>query len=226
MGVGSRSAATSVIPAKAGSAFQQRESLVVQWLPAGASRGDDIILRAAGCCPQPKSVFYGRFSDIGRADGIVDRRSAGLRQRGFSLLEILLVMALIAATGLLAAGVLTGGFDRMALRSGAKEVASQLRFARVHAIATGKPQQFLIDPAAHTWQGANGRSGELPKKLVVHFTGARELQPAEGVGAIVFFGDGASSGGRVQLSLRDAAWNVDVAWLTGEVTLRRGEVVR
>ncbi|WP_272952461.1 type II secretion system protein XpsH [Luteimonas marina] len=147
-------------------------------------------------------------------------------QRGFSLLEILLVMALIAATGLLAAGVLTGGFDRMALRSSAKEVTSQLRFARARAIATGKPQQFLIDPAAHAWQGANGRSGDLPKKLGVHFIGARELQPAEGVGAIMFFGDGASSGGRVQLSLRDAAWNVDVAWLTGEVTLRRGEVVR
>ena len=56
--------------------------------------------------------------------------------RGFSLLELLLVMALIAATGLLAAGVLSGGFDRMALRSGAKEMAAQLR-ARAHAIATG-----------------------------------------------------------------------------------------
>ena len=135
-------------------------------------------------------------------------------------------MALIAAMGVLAAGVASGGFDRMALRSGAKEVAAQLRFARAHAIATGVPQTFAIDPAAHAWQGANGRSGELPKRLGVHFTGAREVQPSEGVGAIVFFGDGASTGGRVQLSLRDAAWNIDVAWLTGEVTLRRGEVAR
>ena len=38
--------------------------------------------------------------------------------------------------GLLAAGVLTGGFDRMALRSGAKDMAAQLRFARAHAIAS------------------------------------------------------------------------------------------
>ncbi|MDH5832982.1 type II secretion system protein XpsH [Luteimonas kalidii] len=147
-------------------------------------------------------------------------------QRGFSLLEMLLVMALIAATGLLAAGVLTGGFDRMALRSGAKDMAAQLRFARAHAIATGVPQQVLVDPAARTWQGADGRAGELPGEVDVTFTGAREVQPTAGVGAIVFFGDGASTGGRVQLSLRDAAWNVDVAWLTGEVTLRRGEVAR
>ncbi|TYT22975.1 type II secretion system protein GspH [Luteimonas viscosa] len=154
------------------------------------------------------------------------RARIAARQAGFSLLEMLLVMALIAATGLLAAGVLTGGFDRMALRSSAKELTAQLRFARAHAIATGVPQRFTVDPAAHAWQGANGRGGDFPEQLIVHFTGAREVQPAEGVGAIVFFGDGASTGGRLQLSLRDAAWNIDVAWLTGEVTLRRGEVAR
>ena len=146
--------------------------------------------------------------------------------RGFSLLEILMVMVLIAATGLLAAGAMTGGFDRLALHSTAKQIASELRHARVQAIATGTPQSFVIDPRAHAWQSAEDRGGEIPPKLGVRFTGAREVQPAEGIGAIVFFGDGASTGGRVQLHYRDAAWNVDVAWLTGEVTLRRGEVVR
>ena len=147
-------------------------------------------------------------------------------QRGMSLLEILLVMALIGATGLLAAGVLTGGFDRMELRSTARELAAQLRFARTRAIATGSPQRFTIDPAARAWQGAEGHGGTIARSLDVQFTGAREVQPGEGVGAIVFFPDGASTGGRVQLRMRDAAWNIDVAWLTGEVSLRRGEVQR
>src|SRR5690554_312926 len=147
-------------------------------------------------------------------------------QRGMSLLEILLVMALIAATGLLAAGILTGGFDRMELRTSARELAAQLRFARTRAIATGTTQQFTVDPATRAWQSAEGRGVELPGSLEVRFTGAREVQPSEGVGAIVFFSDGASTGGRVQLRMRDAAWNIDVAWLTGEVTLRRAEVPR
>jgi general secretion pathway protein H len=159
-----------------------------------------------------------------------DRRELGrvsnIAQRGMSLVEILLVMALIAATGLLAAGILTGGFDRMELRSSAREVAAQLRFARTRAIATGMPQRFTIDPAARAWQGAEGNGGELPASLQVQFTGAREVQPSADVGAIVFFGDGASTGGRVQLRMRDAAWNIDVAWLTGEVSLRRAEVAR
>lgn len=175
---------------------------------------------------QPSRLLRGPFIGVSRGDGIIGAQRVGARQRGFSLLEMLLVMALIAASGLLAAGVLTGGFDRMALRSGAKDMAAQLRFARAHAIATGVPQQFQVDPGARTWHGADGRAGELPGEVQVRFTGAREVQPAAGIGAIVFFGDGASTGGRVQLSLGDAAWNVDVAWLTGEVTLRRGEVAR
>lgn len=146
--------------------------------------------------------------------------------RGTSLLEMLLVIALIAGIGLLAAGALGGGLAGMQLRSSAKEVAAALRFTRTQAIATGKPQRFTLDPAAHRWTAPNGRKGEIPDSLRITFTGAREKQPRRGEGAIVFFADGASTGGRVQLSARQAAWNVDVAWLTGEVKLRRAEVAR
>jgi general secretion pathway protein H len=55
----------------------------------------------------------------------------------------------------------------------------------------------------------------------VEFIGAREVQPRAGEGGILFFPDGASTGGRVRLSVKRAAWRVDVSWLTGEVTLAR-----
>lgn len=145
---------------------------------------------------------------------------------GFSLLEMLLVIALIAAIGVLTATALTGGMDGMRLRSAAKQVAAQLRYTRAQAIATGRPQRFTIDPRAHAWTAPKQRHGDIPEQLGIVFTGARETQPARGVGAIVFFADGASTGGRIQLKAKQAAWNVDVTWLTGEVRVRRGEVVR
>lgn len=157
----------------------------------------------------------GRPTDAGR--------SGSHRAAGFSLLEVLLVVVLIAATGVLAAGMVGGGFARLELRSSVRDVATQLRHARARALATGVPQTFSIDPAAHAWRGADGRAGELPESLGIHFTGAREAQPAEGVGAIMFFGDGASTGGQVRLSRGAAAFDVGVAWLTGEVTVRRVE---
>jgi general secretion pathway protein H len=142
---------------------------------------------------------------------------------GISLLEMLLVVALIAATSLIAAAAFSGGFRGMQLRSAAKEIAAQLRFTRTQAIATGEPQRFVIDPAARTWQAPDGHDGEIPEALEVGFYGARQAQPAEGAGAIMFFEDGASTGGRIRLSLEQAAWNIDVAWLTGEVELSRAE---
>ncbi|HEY0503556.1 MAG TPA: GspH/FimT family pseudopilin [Lysobacter sp.] len=143
--------------------------------------------------------------------------------RGTSLLEMLLVIALIAAASVLALAAFGGGREGIQLRSSAKTVAAQLRYTRTLAVASGKPQRFTVDPAAHTWTAPGGRRGEIPPNLRVSFTGAREVQPTRGEGAIVFFADGASTGGRVQLAARRAAWNIDVAWLTGEVKLRRVE---
>jgi general secretion pathway protein H len=152
------------------------------------------------------------------------RRASRDRNAGFTLLEVLMVLLLIAVASALTAAVITNGFEGMRLRADAKEIAAQLRYTRAQAIATGAPQRFLIDPAAHTWTAPNERGGTIDKKFGVVFTGAREVQPVRGIGAIVFFSDGASTGGRVQLTSEKAAWNVDVQWLTGEVKLRRGQV--
>ncbi|MEP6908406.1 MAG: GspH/FimT family pseudopilin [Pseudoxanthomonas sp.] len=141
--------------------------------------------------------------------------------QGVSLLEMLLVVALIAIAAMIAAAIFTGGLAGMQLRSSSKEIAAQLRYTRAQAIATGAPQAFVIQPGSHRWQGANERHGEVPSSLRVEFTGARQVQAAPGAGSIVFFPDGASTGGRVQLSAKQAAWRIDVAWLTGEVRLAR-----
>jgi len=140
---------------------------------------------------------------------------------GFTLLEVLVVLVIIAMATTLAAMVFSGGLDGMRLRSSSKEIAAQLRYTRTQAIATGLPQRFSIDPRGHRWHAAGNRQGKIPPALGVDFIGAREVQPRAGEGGIVFFPDGASTGGRVQLSVKRAAWRIDVSWLTGEVTLAR-----
>lgn len=143
------------------------------------------------------------------------------RVRGFTLLEVLLVVALIALAATLSAMVLTGGMDGMRLRSEAKDIAAQLRYTRARAIATGQPQRFAIDPRAHRWQAPDERRGDIAESLAVRFVGARQAQARAGQGAILFFHDGGSTGGRITLAAKNAAWSVDVAWLTGEVRVFR-----
>ena len=89
--------------------------------------------------------------------------------RGFSLLEMILVLALVALASLLAAAALTGGFDGMRLRAAAREVAAQLRFTRAQAIATGESQRFTQDARAHRWTAPKARSGEMPAQLALAF---------------------------------------------------------
>ena len=146
--------------------------------------------------------------------------------RGFSLLEMLLVMALVAAASLLAVAAMSGGMQGMQLRAGAKEVAAQMRFARAVAISSGQPQDVVIDPQARRWEGAKGRSGDLPGGGEIVFTGARAAAFGDGSsdrgkGAIRFFPDGAATGGRVRMLANGGGWDVDVGWLTGEVRVSR-----
>ena len=141
--------------------------------------------------------------------------------RGFTLIEIVVVVALIAMITLVVFAAMSGGMDGLKLRSTAKALANELRFARAQAIATGTVQRFAIVPDARTWTGARDRHGELPKTYAVKFLGVRQVQTRQGEGTILFFEDGASTGGRIQLKVKNAAWNVDVAWLTGEVSVHR-----
>ena len=151
------------------------------------------------------------------------RAARASRANGFTLIEMVAVILIIAIATGLAAATMTGGLDGMRLRSASSEVAAQLRFTRAQALATGKPQRFAIDPRGHTWQAPKNHHGKLPKQLRIGFYGAREVQPSPGEGGIAFFPDGASTGGRIRLGAKNAVVDIDVAWLTGEVKVKRGD---
>lgn len=168
-----------------------------------------------------------RLADVAsRGDGVRNHASGRSTSGGFSLLEMMLVIAIIALASLLAASALTGGIDGMRLRAAGKQVAAQLRYTRAQAIATGEAQKFTIDPHAHTWTSPKQHHGDIAKQLSITFIGAREVQPSQGEGAVMFFPDGASTGGRVRLQAGKATWDIDVAWLTGQVKLSRAQASR
>src|SRR5450755_2550308 len=63
------------------------------------------------------------------------------------------------------------------------------------------------------------RVHRLPEKLDVKlFTAQRDLV-GEKIGAIRFFPDGGSNGGRITLAAGERKYDVDVDWLTGRVTI-------
>ena len=148
---------------------------------------------------------------------------------GFTLIEVLVVVGLMALAVTLFAGVLIGALPGQQLRDATGRVAAEMRVTRARAIATGVDQSFTLDTASREWRSGPSdgsdarRQGRIDERLAVGATVAREEQPGPGIAAIRFFADGSSTGGRVVLRRGDAAWRIDVAWLTGTVRVERGE---
>src|SRR4051812_50215025 len=101
-----------------------------------------------------------------------------MRQRpsGFTLLEMIVVMVVIAAASLLAVSAFGTGMQGMKLRAGARDVAAQMRFARAVAISSGQPQDVIIDPKSRQWQGAKGPRRKRPAGGGGGVTGPRAAQ--------------------------------------------------
>lgn len=143
------------------------------------------------------------------------------RHRGFSLIELLMVVGLMAIALALFSGAIGGGLDGLRLRNAAKEVVAQLRYARVTAITSGEATAFTLDVDSAHWKTGR-REGDLPGKPTLDVMTAAQEQVEAGVARIRFFPDGSSTGANITLSKGSARWLVEVRWLTGEVRLSRG----
>ena len=149
------------------------------------------------------------------------RRVAHLRRvQGFTLIEIIAVVALIGIATTMVLVTTGTGLEAARMRAAGKELAAALRYTRTQAIVKGESQALVVNVEARTYEAPGRDAVELPKQLELKLLTAAQEQVSDGVGGIRFFPDGASTGGHIELIRGDAAWRVDVNWLTGEVLLR------
>jgi len=141
------------------------------------------------------------------------------RQAGFTLIETLMVIALIA----LLAAVLAPSMiptPNNQLRANAAELISALRAARLHAMRSREAAALQIDTEQKTYQPPGGTSSKaLNGDFNIQLTTVQSELTDGSRGAIRFFPDGSSTGGRITLSNGNLTQHVDVAWLTGRVRL-------
>jgi general secretion pathway protein H len=143
-----------------------------------------------------------------------------VRDRGFTILELLVVLVIGAIAYSLVLGVPFRGASIADLKAAARTLASGLRQAQSTAMATRRDALLTIDLEAREFQVTGiDATRSLPKDLEVSLYTAQQEVTSDKKGAIRFYPDGSSTGGRITLAVKERKYLVDVDWLTGRVSI-------
>ena len=139
--------------------------------------------------------------------------------RGFSLIEILVVVALIALLLTLVAVSVGRSLTGAKVSAAGRELVAALRYTCGQAIIRRESQVMALDLQNRTFTAPGRKPVELPPGIEIRMLTAREEMLDEGTGAVRFYPDGSSTGGRITLERGTQHWVIEVHWLTGAVKL-------
>jgi len=170
------------------------------------------------------------------------KRAGSLSTPGFSLVEMLVVIALM---GILTALIAPGFYKKLPgvrLKTATKKTVAVIRYARNQAVSRKKPFWLVIDkkknqltlsdkplkhPDGFTEEAASDSpapkvyvypEGVMIGKLVV---GDKEVKDSEG--AFIFYPNGSCNGGEILLGIdQDRVYNITIDFLTATATIENG----
>jgi len=152
----------------------------------------------------------GRTSRAGSADG------SGTE--GFTLLEVVCVLALVAILAAIVVPALPRGTSRARLESYAIEAAAMLKADRDAAIRNRTQVATEIDaPLRVVRSGRTGRVIRVPADVRFDAILAARCNQRPAGPTIRFFASGMSCGGTIALTRLGVGYQVRVNWLTGGV---------
>ena len=136
---------------------------------------------------------------------------------GFTLIEVIAVMLIIALVASLAVTIMPGT-GRAGLKALALQTCALLRRERLGAILTGRDREVSLDAERRVLVGASGDVVALPRDVVLDIFGADALWSGR-LAVVRFHPDGASTGAVLKLSREKAEYEIRVNWYTGSVAI-------
>lgn len=143
-------------------------------------------------------------------DGTRDRNAA----KGFTLIEMLVVLAIMALVVALLTPMMRIGRASADLRAASSEMLAAMRTARSTAISQNRTTAIVLDPVRGRYAEPK-RDHVLPNGMTMSW---RALWPVAGhdhLGAIYFFPDGSATGGEIDLRTGNTVGAVVVDWFSG-----------
>jgi general secretion pathway protein H len=142
------------------------------------------------------------------------------REIGFTLLETICVLAIIAMLAAIALSAFPRGTSRAMLAAYAMDTAALLKADRNAAIRRGAAVATDLSAISRTIRsGATGRLLQLPQDVGFNAILASQCDQRAAGMAILFLPSGMSCGGTIYLSRLGTTLEVRVTWLTGGVEI-------
>jgi general secretion pathway protein H len=138
---------------------------------------------------------------------------------GFTLLEALVVLAILVLTYSIAMPRIGASRNSIGLPAQSAMLGADLRTARSQAISENRAVavDFNVSEKHYTAPPGNTKR-DFGTDVELEFTVARQAMRGESGARIVFFGDGSSTGGHIKLTQAATTCNIDVIWLSGSVS--------
>ncbi len=141
-------------------------------------------------------------------------------ERGFTLLEMVCVLAVIAMLAAVLLPLIPRQTSRSRLEAYAVQTATLLKADRSAAIRRRSDVATLVDATTRSiHSGATAAMISIPED--VHFDALlpHTCRQRAALSTISFFADGMSCGGTIALSRLDTGYEVRVNWLTGRIEI-------
>jgi general secretion pathway protein H len=142
-------------------------------------------------------------------------KAAARTEAGFTLLESLLALGLVALAAAVATPLLRGPPPAVQVAAEAARLAAALRVTRSAAMAQSRPLDFVISPQSRSYASPVVPATRLRETTEIH----ARLAPA--TGTVRFYPSGRSSGGAIRLRSGAAEAAIRINWATGHVSLLR-----
>ena len=143
-----------------------------------------------------------------------------MRQRGFTLIEVMMVMVLAVVIYAFLVAIPLRGTSIADLKASARVLASGLRQAQTMAMVTRQDAVLTLDLDSREFVLPGEKEPrKLPDGIDLKLYTAQSEVTSERKGAIRFYPDGSSTGGRITVSSGERKYLVDVDWITGRVSI-------
>jgi general secretion pathway protein H len=150
----------------------------------------------------------------------MNESAAASRQGGFTLIEMVCVLAVVALLAAILLPRVSRQTSQPRLQAYAIEAAAILKADRTAAMMAGRQVATAIDATSRLIRsGATGRALRVADDVVVTALLPERCNDRPALSTVSFFANGMSCGGTVTLARGDYSYEIRVNWLTGGIEI-------